>query len=119
MMDSDERSDEDREPKTEPDSTLILTTLPQFSFFSFFLFQVNLYKECPFWNGAGLCMNRDCSVETMDKSKIPEKWKSHNLGKVSMLSSLNQVRLAYLIPNVVSVCATLSLLISLMFIFCK
>ncbi|KAF9134006.1 hypothetical protein BGW39_008350 [Mortierella sp. 14UC] len=47
-------------------------------------FKVNLYKECPFWDGAGLCMNRDCSVETMDKQKIPQQWRSEALGKVSM-----------------------------------
>ncbi|KAG0341985.1 hypothetical protein BG004_005794, partial [Podila humilis] len=47
-------------------------------------FKVNLYKECPFWDNAGLCMNRDCSVETMDESKIPEKWRSKTLGKVSL-----------------------------------
>ncbi|KAF9286019.1 hypothetical protein BGZ88_009288 [Linnemannia elongata] len=47
-------------------------------------FKVNLYKECPFWDNAGLCMNRDCSVETMDKQKIPEQWRSEALGKVSM-----------------------------------
>ncbi|KAF9297379.1 hypothetical protein BGZ74_009847 [Mortierella antarctica] len=52
-------------------------------------FKVNLYKECPFWSHAGLCMNRDCSVETMEESKVPEKWKSKTLGKVSM--PLNQV----------------------------
>ncbi|KAF9965093.1 hypothetical protein BGZ70_005416 [Mortierella alpina] len=47
-------------------------------------FKVNLYKPCPFWDNAGLCMNRDCSVETMDKENVPEKWRSHHLGKVSM-----------------------------------
>ncbi|KAF9277448.1 hypothetical protein BGZ68_009292 [Mortierella alpina] len=47
-------------------------------------FKVNLYKPCPFWDNAGLCMNRDCSVETMDKENVPEQWRSHNLGKVSM-----------------------------------
>ncbi|KAG0272386.1 hypothetical protein BGZ95_011871 [Linnemannia exigua] len=50
-------------------------------------FKVNLYKECPFWDGAGLCMNRDCSVETMDKQKIPEQWRSDALGKVSIATS--------------------------------
>ncbi|KAF9107182.1 hypothetical protein BGX29_007083 [Mortierella sp. GBA35] len=52
-------------------------------------FKVNLYKECPFWDNAGLCMNRDCSVETMDKQKIPEQWRSEALGKVSL--NTNQV----------------------------
>ncbi|KAG9319691.1 hypothetical protein KVV02_006936 [Mortierella alpina] len=47
-------------------------------------FKVNLYKPCPFWDNAGLCMNRDCSVETMDKENVPEQWRSHNLGKVSL-----------------------------------
>ncbi|KAG0253448.1 hypothetical protein DFQ27_007415 [Actinomortierella ambigua] len=47
-------------------------------------FKVNLYRDCPFWEGGGLCMNRDCSVETMDEQDVPEKWKSSTLGKVSM-----------------------------------
>ncbi|KAG0013168.1 hypothetical protein BGZ80_011251, partial [Entomortierella chlamydospora] len=47
-------------------------------------FKVDLYKDCPFWNGAGLCMNEDCSVETIDKSKVPEKWRSSSFSKVSM-----------------------------------
>ncbi|GJJ74818.1 hypothetical protein EMPS_07176 [Entomortierella parvispora] len=74
--------------KLNVDFSAKLAEVVSMPFFRYF--KVNLYKECPFWNGAGLCMNRDCSVETMDKSKIPEKWKSHNLGKVSMPSSLNQ-----------------------------
>jgi hypothetical protein len=36
-------------------------------------------------------MNQDCSVETMDKEKIPEQWRSDALGKVSMATT-NQVR---------------------------
>ncbi|KAF9103186.1 hypothetical protein BGX27_010685, partial [Mortierella sp. AM989] len=47
-------------------------------------FKVDLYKDCPFWNGAGLCMNEDCSVETIDKSKVPEKWRSNSFSKVSI-----------------------------------
>ncbi|KAF9201974.1 hypothetical protein BGZ49_007830 [Haplosporangium sp. Z 27] len=50
-------------------------------------FKVNLYKDCPFWNGAGLCMNEDCSVETIDKSKVPEKWRSNSFSKVSIPSN--------------------------------
>ncbi|KAK3845216.1 MAG: endoplasmic reticulum Oxidoreductin 1-domain-containing protein, partial [Linnemannia gamsii] len=61
-------------------------------------FKVNLYKECPFWDGAGLCMNRDCSVETMDKQKIPEQWRSEALGKVSMANP-NQVRVLLANPT--------------------
>ncbi|KAG0301954.1 hypothetical protein BGZ98_007922 [Dissophora globulifera] len=50
-------------------------------------FKVNLYKECPFWNNAGLCMNEDCSVETMDRSKVPEQWRAKHLAKVSISSN--------------------------------
>ncbi|KAF9928723.1 hypothetical protein FBU30_002141 [Linnemannia zychae] len=50
-------------------------------------FKVNLYKECPFWGNDGLCMNRDCSVETINEDKIPEKWRSDALGKVSLPTS--------------------------------
>ncbi|KAF9904057.1 hypothetical protein BX616_001408 [Lobosporangium transversale] len=58
-----------------------LVNMPFFRYF-----KVNLYKECPFWDNAGLCMNEDCSVERMDKEKVPEKWKNshHDLGKVSI-----------------------------------
>lgn len=30
-------------------------------------FQVDLYKECPFWYENTFCMNRDCSVETAEE----------------------------------------------------
>lgn len=33
-------------------------------------YQLNLWKECPFWPDDGLCMNRDCSVETIDEVRI-------------------------------------------------
>ena len=35
--------------------------------------KLNLWRECPFWNDDGLCMNRDCSVETTDEVKKKKK----------------------------------------------
>ncbi|KAF9973221.1 hypothetical protein BGZ73_003581 [Actinomortierella ambigua] len=59
-----------------------LQQLVKTPFFRFF--KVNLYKDCPFWEGGALCMNRDCSVETMDEQHVPEKWRSAALSKVSI-----------------------------------
>lgn len=30
-------------------------------------YKVDLFKDCPFWNENGLCMNRACGVETADE----------------------------------------------------
>ncbi|CAG8487719.1 7759_t:CDS:10 [Ambispora gerdemannii] len=43
-------------------------------------YKLNLFKECPFWIENGQCMNRACSVETMDKTDIPDIYKSDVLG---------------------------------------
>jgi hypothetical protein len=29
--------------------------------------QVDLYRECPFWDENVVCMNRDCSIITVDE----------------------------------------------------
>lgn len=30
-------------------------------------FQVDLYRECPFWQENGFCMNRECGITTIDE----------------------------------------------------
>ncbi|GAA5948755.1 hypothetical protein JCM3765_004996 [Sporobolomyces pararoseus] len=47
--------------------------------------KVDLYKECPFWNEQGSCMNRACGVETLDQQEdhLPLEWRSYNLGKLN------------------------------------
>lgn len=30
-------------------------------------FQVDLYRECPFWQENGFCMNRECGITTVDE----------------------------------------------------
>ncbi|EPQ29383.1 uncharacterized protein PFL1_03138 [Pseudozyma flocculosa PF-1] len=46
-------------------------------------YKVDLFKECPYWNENGLCMNRACSVETSDESEIPEEFRSKRLSSVT------------------------------------
>ena len=60
--------------------------------------QVDLYRECPFWEENVFCMNRDCSIVTVDEvgtaldvavscstcrqSEIPEQWRAGTLSKL-------------------------------------
>ncbi|KAM0749062.1 endoplasmic oxidoreductin [Meredithblackwellia eburnea MCA 4105] len=44
--------------------------------------KVDLYRECPFWQEEGSCMNRACGVETTEEEHIPEPWRSTKLGEV-------------------------------------
>src|ERR1700722_5489797 len=34
---------------------------------SFRFFQVGLYRECPFWQENGYCVNRECGITTVDE----------------------------------------------------
>ncbi|GAA5907739.1 hypothetical protein JCM5296_007457 [Sporobolomyces johnsonii] len=45
--------------------------------------KVDLYKECPFWQEEGSCMNRACGVETTEEDHLPEDWRSYTLGKLN------------------------------------
>lgn len=45
-------------------------------------YKVDLYRECPFWQENGFCMNRACGIEDMDESDIPEKWRAKALSEV-------------------------------------
>ncbi|ORY87524.1 hypothetical protein BCR35DRAFT_277447 [Leucosporidium creatinivorum] len=44
--------------------------------------KVDLFRECPFWQEDGSCMNRACSVETTEEEHIPEAWRAQALGKL-------------------------------------
>ncbi|KAG2078917.1 endoplasmic oxidoreductin [Suillus decipiens] len=59
-----------------------LGELVQTPFFKYF--QVDLYRECPFWQENGFCMNRECGITTVDESEIPEKWRAAALSKIEL-----------------------------------
>lgn len=59
-----------------------LSELVQTPFFKYF--QVDLYRECPFWQENGFCMNRECGITTVDESEIPEKWRAAALSKIEL-----------------------------------
>lgn len=59
-----------------------LGELVQMPFFKYF--QVDLYRECPFWQENGFCMNRECGITTVDESEIPEKWRAAALSKIEL-----------------------------------
>jgi hypothetical protein len=47
--------------------------------------KVDLYKDCPFWQEQGSCLNRACGVETLlseQEGNLPLEWTSFNLGKL-------------------------------------
>ncbi|KAI9029577.1 endoplasmic reticulum Oxidoreductin 1-domain-containing protein [Phycomyces nitens] len=47
-------------------------------------YKLNLWRECPFWDEDGLCMNKDCSVETTDESILPKEWTQEALSALQM-----------------------------------
>ncbi|KAI9442160.1 endoplasmic oxidoreductin [Lactarius indigo] len=67
-----------------------LHELVQTPFFKFF--RVDLYRECPFWEENVFCMNKDCSIVTVDESEIPEQWRAGTLSKLES-SDDNRVEL--------------------------
>ncbi|ODN74499.1 hypothetical protein L202_06879 [Cryptococcus amylolentus CBS 6039] len=50
-------------------------------------YKVDLYRECPFWYENGFCMNRNCGVEELNESEIPEKWRAAALSEVRVSGS--------------------------------
>lgn len=42
-----------------------LHSLVETPFFKFF--RVDLYRDCPYWQENGLCMNRECGITTVDE----------------------------------------------------
>ena len=59
-----------------------LKELVKTPFFKYF--QVDLYRECPFWQENSFCMNRECGITTVDESTIPEKWRAASLSKIEL-----------------------------------
>uniref|UniRef100_A0A0W0F0D6 Endoplasmic oxidoreductin-1 n=1 Tax=Moniliophthora roreri TaxID=221103 RepID=A0A0W0F0D6_MONRR len=60
-----------------------LHELVQTPFFKYF--QVDLYRECPFWNDHGSCNNPGCAITTVDESEIPPRWRAKALSQVHAL----------------------------------
>ncbi|KAE9411253.1 endoplasmic oxidoreductin [Gymnopus androsaceus JB14] len=60
-----------------------LHELVQMPFFKYF--QVDLYRECPFWDDYGSCNNPGCAITTVDESQVPLKWRAKALSKVDAL----------------------------------
>ncbi|KAL0956380.1 hypothetical protein HGRIS_002527 [Hohenbuehelia grisea] len=44
--------------------------------------QVDLYRECPFWNVPGSCRDIQCAITTIDESEVPERWRAAALSKI-------------------------------------
>ncbi|EJU04129.1 ERO1-domain-containing protein, partial [Dacryopinax primogenitus] len=57
-----------------------LEKLVKTPFFKYY--KVDLFRECPFWQDEGLCMQRSCAVESLDESDIPEPWRAEALSRV-------------------------------------
>ncbi|KAJ7747358.1 hypothetical protein B0H16DRAFT_1375640 [Mycena metata] len=57
-----------------------LHDLVQMPFFKYF--QVDLYRECPFWSDDGSCSDPGCAITSVDESEIPEKWRASSLGRL-------------------------------------
>ncbi|KAF8973145.1 hypothetical protein BDZ97DRAFT_1779682 [Flammula alnicola] len=57
-----------------------LSELVNKPFFRFF--QVDLYRECPFWPDDGSCSEPSCAITSVDESDVPEKWRAKALSEV-------------------------------------
>ncbi|KAI0630347.1 endoplasmic oxidoreductin [Trametes polyzona] len=68
-----------------------LHALVETPFFKFF--RVDLYRDCPYWQENGFCMNRECGITTVDESEIPERWRAAELSKVEMPSAEQRTQL--------------------------
>ncbi|KAF9523998.1 endoplasmic reticulum Oxidoreductin 1-domain-containing protein [Crepidotus variabilis] len=62
-----------------------LSELVHTPFFRYF--QVDLYRECPFWPDHGSCSDPGCAITTVDESEIPEKWRAKTLSEVDPAST--------------------------------
>lgn len=61
-----------------------LSELVRLPFFRYF--QVDLYRDCPFWNEYGSCSDPGCAITTVDERDVPEKWRSTTLSKLESSS---------------------------------
>ncbi|KAJ7772583.1 hypothetical protein DFH07DRAFT_802407 [Mycena maculata] len=57
-----------------------LHELVQMPFFKYF--QVDLYRECPFWSDDGSCSDPGCAITSVDESEIPDKWRASALSRL-------------------------------------
>ncbi|KAF8813771.1 endoplasmic oxidoreductin [Phlegmacium glaucopus] len=57
-----------------------LSELVHMPFFRYF--QVDLYRECPFWPDHGSCSDIGCAITSVDESDVPEKWRAKVLSQV-------------------------------------
>ncbi|KAF8639583.1 hypothetical protein AX17_001484 [Amanita inopinata Kibby_2008] len=57
-----------------------LSEMIRMPFFKYF--QVDLYRECPFWPDDGSCSNIGCAITTVDESDVPVQWRASTLSKV-------------------------------------
>ncbi|OZJ05916.1 hypothetical protein BZG36_01194 [Bifiguratus adelaidae] len=56
--------------------------LMQTDFFKYY--RTKLWKNCPFWQENGLCMNRACAVEVADESDLPVEWRTESLSAIDL-----------------------------------
>lgn len=68
-----------------------LQELVKTPFFKYF--QVDLYRDCPFWEENGACGNRECAITTVDESDVPEKWRAAALSQIEQPPSDKRTRL--------------------------
>ncbi|KAH9485185.1 Endoplasmic reticulum oxidoreductin-1 [Psilocybe cubensis] len=61
-----------------------LSDLVEKPFFRYF--QVDLYRECPFWPDDGSCNDPGCAITTVDESNVPEKWRAKALSELDPAS---------------------------------
>jgi len=57
-----------------------LSELVHMPFFRYF--QVDLYRDCPFWQEHGSCSDIGCAITSVDESDVPEKWRAKSLSQV-------------------------------------
>jgi ERO1-like protein beta len=68
-----------------------LDQLVKTPFFKYF--QLDLYRDCPFWEENGSCGSRECAITSVDESSVPEKWRVAALSKVELPSSDKRTQL--------------------------
>ena len=76
------------------------------AFFFISMYQLDLYRECPFWPDDGSCNNIGCAITTVDevccsavlliyltrlKSNIPVQWRASTLSKVDENTTSDKV----------------------------
>ncbi|KAF8894054.1 endoplasmic oxidoreductin-1 [Infundibulicybe gibba] len=61
-----------------------LSSLVKTPFFKYF--QVDLYRDCPFWPEHGYCSDPGCAINTLDERDVPIKWRAETLSKVDLSS---------------------------------